>query len=252
VAGVIVLWVAIVTVRVFRLGEGPSARVFTEYVWVTVAVTGLVATTHVARWRAVDKALGNLCYGVYLNHFLVGGLLLGSGADRYVDRPGTLLFGWVTLAGSLLLATATYFLVERPFDRVRTRVRGGVPPDTTQQLYSPRRARMLVAAVAAALIVLTRPAGALAARASLAGADVLASSPEFNVRWRDDVAEHDRLRIEGELGLENLGRVERDSRQRTWVYRLRAPTFQRLLNVLAHSRVEDTSLDRNQLEMLRE
>ena len=110
VVGVLLaVWVATLTVRAFRLGEGPSARVFTEYVWLTVAMTGLVATTRVERLRRLDTALGNLCYGVYLNHFLVAGLLLGTGAERYVSRPGTLTFGFVVLAGSLALALLTYY-----------------------------------------------------------------------------------------------------------------------------------------------
>ena len=62
----------------------------------------------------------------------------------------------------------------------------------------------------------------------------------------------DRLRVENELGLDNLGQVERDPRQRTWIYRLRSPSFPGIRAVLAHSAVDDTSLDAAQLEMLRQ
>ncbi len=248
----IAAWVAVVTIRAFRLGEGPSARLFTEYVWLTVALTGLVATTRIARLQRFDTALGNLCYGVYLNHFLVAGVLLGLGAERHVPRPGTLIFACAVLVGSLLLATTTYFLVERQFDRVRTRVRSGAAPDAAHGDYGTRRARLLVAAAALGMLLFVRPVGFIAARSSLAGAGALASSPEFNIRWKQDLAEMDRLRIEGELGLENLGEVERDPRRRTWTYRLRVPTFPGLRAVLAHFSVDDTSLDAAQLEMLRE
>ena len=53
--------------------------------------------------------------------------------------------------------------------------------------------------------------------------------------------------------LTRLARVnERDPRRRTWIYKLRSPTFPELRAVLTHSGVEDTSLDSNQLEMLRD
>ena len=253
VVGVLLaVWVATLTVRAFRLGEGPSARVFTEYVWLTVALTGVVATTRVERLRRLDTALGNLCYGVYLNHFLVGGLLLGTGAGRYLSQPGTLTFGSVVLAGSLALAVLTYLVVERPFDRVRRRVRGMATPDASQPVPHPGRARFAIAAMVTGLVLLIVPAGFLAARASMGGADALASSPEFNVRWRSDLTVEDRRRIENELGLDNLGQVERDPRQRTWTYRLRSPSLPGIRAVLAHSAVDDTSLDAAQLEMLRQ
>jgi peptidoglycan/LPS O-acetylase OafA/YrhL len=253
VVGVLLtVWVATLTVRAFRLGEGPSARVFTEYVWLTVALTGLVATTRIQRLRGLDTGLGNLCYGVYLNHFLVAGVLLGTGAERYLSQPGTLTFGFVVLAGSLALASLTYVVVERPFNRVRQRVRGMATPDSMQPVGHPGRARLAIAAWAIALVLLVVPAGFLSARASMGGANALASSPEFNVRWRSDLTVEERLRVENELGLDNLGQVESDPRQRTWTYRLRSPSFPGIRAVLAHSAVDDTSLDAAQLEMLRQ
>jgi peptidoglycan/LPS O-acetylase OafA/YrhL len=253
VAGVLMLaWSAIVTMGILRRGEGPSARLFTEYVWLTVAVTGLVTMTRVVRLQRLDKMLGNLCYGVYLNHFLVGGLLVSLGVDRYFGRSGTLPFGVVVLAGSLALASVTFYLVERPFDRVRTRIRG-VPAPASRPIDNPNRARLVVAVVTTALILLTRPTGFIAAHASQAGAGVLLSSPEFNVRWRASVTEADRLRIERELGLVEVGRVEADPRARTWTYRLRSPTIPGLRAVVAHADVEDTGgLEAHQFERLRD
>ena len=251
VAGVLMLaWSAIVTMGILRRGEGPSARLFTEYVWLTVVVTGLVTMTRVVRLQRLDKTLGNLCYGVNLNHFLVGGLLVSLGVDRYFGRSGTLPFGVVVLAGSLALASVTFYLVERPFDRVRTRIRGA-PTPASRPIDNPNRARFVVAVVTTALILLTRPTGFIAANASQAGAGV--PSPEFNVRWRASVTEADRLRIERDLGLVEVGRVEGDPRARTWTYRLRSPTIPGLRAVLAHADVEDTGgLEAHLFERLRD
>jgi hypothetical protein len=125
-------------------------------------------------------------------------------------------------------------------------------PDASPAVPHPWRARLTIAAVVTALVVLMVPAGSVAARLSLGGAGTLASSPEFNLRWREEVTEADRPRLEDALGLVNLGQVERDPRRRTWTYQLRSPTFPGLQAVLAHPGVEDTSLDAAQLEMLRQ
>ena len=249
---VMAAWTAVVTIPSLRLGEGPSARVFTEYVWLTVGLTGVVAATRIEGFKRFDAGLGNLCYGVYLNHFLVAGLLISVGAERYFGRPGMPSFGLVVLAGSTALASLTYYVVERPFDSVRRRVRGRPTPDASLAVPHPGRARLVIAIAAIASVLLVFPAGFLAARASLAGAGALASSPEFNLRWRPDLTEGDRQRVERELGLDNLGRVERDPRQRTWIYRLRSPSLPGIRAVIGHAAVEDTSLDAAQLEMLRE
>ena len=246
------VWVAVVTVGAFRLGEGPSARVFTEYVWLTVALTGVVAASRVTRFGRLDTALGNLCYGVYLNHFLIAGMLVMLGASRYFDQPGTLRFGFVVLAGSIALACLTYYGVERPFDRVRRFIRGGPAPDSEPSLDATGRPVVAIAVVAAALVLLVKPAGFVAARASQAGAGALASSPEFDLRWRAGVSDAERERIERNLGLVNLGHVERDPRRRTWTYRLQSPTYRGLRATLAHESVEDSSIDSAQLEMLRQ
>jgi hypothetical protein len=106
--------------------------------------------------------------------------------------------------------------------------------------------------VAAVLVILAKPAGAVAAKASQIGTGPLTSSPEFNVRWRVEVTDEDRRRLEKELGLDNLGQVERDPRRRTWTYRLGSPSYPGLRMVLTSGSVEDTSLDAAQLERLRD
>jgi hypothetical protein len=66
------------------------------------------------------------------------------------------------------------------------------------------------------------------------------SSP-FNIRWKPEVDETARVRIEAELGLSEAARVERDSSGRTWSYRLRQPSRDRVRAIVIHPMVEDTA-----------
>jgi peptidoglycan/LPS O-acetylase OafA/YrhL len=244
-------WVAIVTVPSLSIGVGPerSARVFSQYLWLTLLLAGLVSLTHVKKFRAFDVNAGNLCYGVYLNHFLVGGLLLRAGATNYLGLPGELPFGLAVLAGSTVLAYVTYRLVEHPFDRVRARVRGDYRPSPTPVVYG-LRPQVAALAVAACLILLASPVGQAVGYVSQSNVADLPASPAFNIRWRPDVSDGDRQGFEAELGLTALGPVERDPSHRTWSYSLRSPTPDRVRALLAHRAVEDTSgIDTDRLEI---
>jgi peptidoglycan/LPS O-acetylase OafA/YrhL len=244
-------WVAIVTVPSLSIGVGPerSAGVFSQYLWLTLLLAGLVSLTHVKKFRAFDVNAGNLCYGVYLNHFLVGGLLLRAGATNYLGLPGELPFGLAVLAGSTVLAYVTYRLVEHPFDRVRARVRGDYRPSPTPVVYG-LRPQVAALAVAACLILLASPVGQAVGYVSQSNVADLPASPAFNIRWRPDVSDGDRQGFEAELGLTALGPVERDPSHRTWSYSLRSPTPDRVRALLAHRAVEDTSgIDTDRLEI---
>jgi peptidoglycan/LPS O-acetylase OafA/YrhL len=246
-------WLAIVTVPSLNVGTGPvrSAGVFSQYLWLTLLLAGVVSLAHVRKWRAFDVSAGNLCYGVYLNHFFVAGLLLKAGAVQYLGLPGTLTFGFAVLLGSTTLAYATYWLIEHQFDRVRARVRGTTDPAAAPAVQSVRRAQVGVVVVAASLVVLASPVGQAVGYVSQTAVEKdLPSSPAFNVRWRTDVPDADRLRFEAELGLTALGPVERDQSRRTWSYSLRSPTPDRIRALLEHRAVEDTAgIDTDRLEI---
>jgi hypothetical protein len=65
------------------------------------------------------------------------------------------------------------------------------------------------------------------------------------------VDEQARLRFEAELGLTDGQAVERDPSGRTWTYRLRLPTRDRIRSVVVHGSVEDTArIDRTRYEIL--
>jgi hypothetical protein len=243
-------WLAIVTVPSLNVGVGPerSAGVFSQYLWLTLLLAGLVSLTHVKTLRRFDVNAGNLCYGVYLNHFLVGGLLLRMGATSYLGLPGALPFGFAVLLGSTALAYATYRLVEHPFDRVRARVRGDFSPPPAPSAYGARP-QVAALAIAVCLILLASPVGQAVGYVSQSNVE-LPDSPAFNIRWRAGVSDGDRQDFETELGLTALGPVERDPSRRTWSYSLRSPTPDRVRALLEHRAIEDTSgIDPNRLEI---
>ena len=66
-------------------------------------------------------------------------------------------------------------------------------------------------------------------------------SPPFDIRWKSEVTEENRLRLEAELGLMDAQRVERDPRGQTYTYRLRQPTLDRVRDIVMHPAVEDTA-----------
>jgi hypothetical protein len=66
-------------------------------------------------------------------------------------------------------------------------------------------------------------------------------SAPFDVRWKPDVTDGVRQQLETQLGLTDAQRVTRDPRQRTWEYRLRRPTPNRVRAVLQNASVEDTA-----------
>ena len=57
--------------------------------------------------------------------------------------------------------------------------------------------------------------------------------------------------LEAELGLTEAQRVERDPRGRTWEYRLRMPTRDRVRAIVLHPSVEDTArIDAERFEIV--
>jgi peptidoglycan/LPS O-acetylase OafA/YrhL len=246
-------WLAVVTVPALSLAVGPerSAGVFSQYLWLTLLLAGLVMLTHVRRLRALDVNAGNLCYGVYLDHFIVGGLLLRAGATSYLGLPGTLPFGFAVFLGSTALAFVTYRLIEHPFDRVRARVRGDVTPPPAPAVDGARP-QIAALVMAACLILLASPVGRAVGYVSQSNVTALPASPPFNIRWRPGTSDDERQRIEAELGLTALGPVERDPSGRTWSYSLRSPAPDRVRALLEQQAVEDTAgIDPNRLEIAR-
>ena len=245
VAFVIVLlaWLAVLTLPSLSLGLGParSPAVFAEYLWLTIAMSALVTWTPVAG-RSLDTFTGNLCYGVYLNHFVVAMVLLASGATRYLGLPGSLRFGVAVLVGSTILAFVTYQLVEHPFDRVRARVRGTSLPQAAVDRSSRWRRQLAMGAATIGMVVVASPLGqAIGYVSASAYEGEVPLSPRFNVRWRNDVGDDARGQLEKQLGLVEGEPIREDPRQRTFSYRLQLPLPTRVRSVVQHPGVEDTA-----------
>jgi peptidoglycan/LPS O-acetylase OafA/YrhL len=78
----------------------------------------LVALLAKLRFSRLDDYLGDLSYGVFLNHFILIWI-----AERYALAP------WLVVPlGSLLLSALTYRIVEQPALRFRRRLRRGLAP----------------------------------------------------------------------------------------------------------------------------
>jgi peptidoglycan/LPS O-acetylase OafA/YrhL len=237
----VAVWVVLITVPLF--GDSfplPSASVFAQYLWLTMIVTCLVLLAAPLPFRTLDGRAGNLCYGVYLNHFLVAALLLPLDVQRYVGETGSLGFGLVVVAGSTAMAAVTYLLLERPLDRVRARVRGVDVTDAPRiEVRQPQRWAVALATV---LALMAGPVGWTVERLNGAADGVtLPLSGSFHIRWKPDVSSAARRRIETEFGLKEMGQVTRDPRHRTWEYRLPTPTKARVRALVTHPAVEDTA-----------
>ena len=80
---------------------------------------------------------------------------------------------------------------------------------------------------------------------------VATESTPFDIRWKEDVDDTTRRALEAELGLTAAQRVERDPRGRTWEYRLRTPTRDRVRAIVLHPSVEDTArIDAERFEIV--
>jgi hypothetical protein len=77
------------------------------------------------------------------------------------------------------------------------------------------------------------------------------SSP-FDIRWKPEVDGTRRRQVEEELGLADAQQIARDPSGRTWEYRLRMPTRDRVRMILLHAAVEDTArINQQRFEILR-
>lgn len=104
----------------------------------------------------VDGFLGDLSYGIYLNHLLVATWMVGFNAkaedwvgapwNAVFGRPNTLQFGVNAIVLSSVLSTVTFFAVERPLQRVRRSVRPHADPALPVAWPATLGARALAAA----------------------------------------------------------------------------------------------------------
>lgn len=110
-------------VAAFYVLDQPRTRIPGQQVPIALlllaAFTALSASPSPGRWwRSVDKALGDLSYPLYLNHYVVG-------ITVYSLVPiGSFALYSAAFLGSILLAASMSHLVEAPLRRLRDAIRG--------------------------------------------------------------------------------------------------------------------------------
>jgi hypothetical protein len=113
----------------------------------------------VRRGDSLDRTLGNLAYGVFIGHFLSALLLMWANESLYRATGHFLLGenGYTTLTervfrysfyvASLLGSAVVYYGLERPFERLRSRIRQPRPAPGTERHSSAEAAAEAVARV---------------------------------------------------------------------------------------------------------
>ncbi len=121
---------------VLMLRYNPEHIVEAFYLCVGLAIAVTLLLSQVKNWprwfRGVDRRLGDLAYGIFLNHFIAAYVVLilgeeifaASGAFNAFGRVNTAEFGYWTVILSITFAAATLIVVERPLERLRDLVRG--------------------------------------------------------------------------------------------------------------------------------
>jgi len=107
---------------------GNSLRTL-HYHWTPEVLIGIFCgvplVAWLSRWQTnpLDDWLGNLSYGIFLNHYFVIGLIV-----RYKFVTGRWPAFFFTALGAILLAIPSYYLVERPVAKLRRVLRKKLPP----------------------------------------------------------------------------------------------------------------------------
>jgi peptidoglycan/LPS O-acetylase OafA/YrhL len=95
---------------------------------VIVAVAVACSAEREPRW---SRTLGDLSYGIYLNHLLTAYLMLYAASlagFSVFGRIGDVGFGVVAVAMSSAVAFVTLKAVEEPIDRLRQRIKAAMAP----------------------------------------------------------------------------------------------------------------------------
>ena len=107
---------------------GNSLRTL-HYHWTPEVLIGILAGVPLVAWLArhpshpVDDWLGNLSYGIFLNHYFLIGLVV-----KYKFVAGRWPVFFYTALGAILLAIPSYYLVEKPVASFRRALRRKLPP----------------------------------------------------------------------------------------------------------------------------
>jgi peptidoglycan/LPS O-acetylase OafA/YrhL len=105
----------------------PERNAFIFNILLGIPLSAVVCLTAIpASLRRWESRLGDLSYGIYLNHFMVAMILLWLTNILGVEIFGSYnheAFGWSTMVASSLFAALTFRLIERPIDSLRRKIK---------------------------------------------------------------------------------------------------------------------------------
>lgn len=114
------------------LGQAGELWFYSFLISVMIAMGSTISFKNVLAVR-VDKFLGNISYGIFLNHFFAGAILLLIAEQfskiglllppithtLYPGYPGSAWFRYAELFISILFSSITYFILEQPIEKFR-------------------------------------------------------------------------------------------------------------------------------------
>lgn len=112
-----------------ELASSPLAKDILLGILIGVPVVALLGPM---KGSKTESLLGNLSYGIFLNHFMI--LLLLSYFEIRISSMGAVSF---TLVTSIALSALTFYGVERPVIRLRYRLRRAIEGDRSVRPETP-------------------------------------------------------------------------------------------------------------------
>ena len=115
-----------------HMREMSSSAALFVLLFFTLPVVAAVCLTRIPEGlEPIDRWLGNMSYGIYLNHFFVASLMLTADEffaryfnyERIFGTPNRTHFGVQAIFFSTLLAYLSYLIVEEPMERLRKKLR---------------------------------------------------------------------------------------------------------------------------------
>jgi len=104
------------------------------YLVLIIQILIVIVSTQISligKFMKYDKMMGNLSYGLFIGHFFSAFLVLIITEHFYMingiyifGKPNTLIFGVAITILQLIMTIITYFVIDKPVEVIRTKVRG--------------------------------------------------------------------------------------------------------------------------------
>lgn len=118
-----VLLVGLLILTVLACHLNVSGKLFYVFFLLHVGIICFLSSVYNPTLEKLDNRLGNLAYGMYLLHPLVMALLMWSDPTQHI---GSWRMAFYALPATVLLAALAHAGIERPLQRLRSRIRNKV------------------------------------------------------------------------------------------------------------------------------